>query len=275
MLDLIRKIRHGPLKSLNPFWLFWGNFYRYIFTNTNLYFRHKVGPFGPFHLHARFAFSNFEQWGKGHNDAFEVCINTCRNKKCILDVGAHIGLVTLSAASVAHKEGKVIAFEPAEFNRQLLKKHVKENKFCEKIIVESSLVGDFKSNSVDFYELDEDTGMNSIVPITKNQEYKKNVRKQITLDEYCSRHNLSPEVIKIDVEGAELRVLKGAKNTISKYKPIIFLSVHPKLIKQLNESTDELKDLINILGYEYKHSDGSDVNDFALREYILSPNLES
>lgn len=100
-----------------------------------------IGPFGPFHLNGRFAFSNFDQWGKGHNSAFEACVKACRNAQCVLDIGAHIGLVSLPASRMVASGGRVFAFEPAAGNLRFLHDHKTLNNLTNLEVVES-LVGE-------------------------------------------------------------------------------------------------------------------------------------
>ena len=269
ILQYIRRLRHGPLKFLNPLWLFLGTQYRKIVSKINFSVKHRIGIYGPFKINARFTFSNFENWGGGHNNGFEYCVEACRNKKCIIDVGAHIGLVSLPIASVMPSDGILISFEPGDINRKLLEYHIKINGFNKNVRVESHLVGEKKANEVSFFEINEPTGMNSLAEISDN--YKCVTKSQVCLDDYCKENQLCPDVIKIDVEGAELNVLKGAKDIIIKFKPQIFLSVHPKQIKMIGHTLEELTDFITSLNYIITQTDGSRVTELKLCEYLLHP----
>ena len=65
------------------------------------------------------------------------------------------------------------------------------------------------------------------------------------LDDIVNDLKIVPDIIKIDVEGAELDVLKGARTTIEKYKPKIFLSIHSEKLE---------RDCIDFLsGYKYEN----------------------
>ncbi len=97
----LRHLRHGPLERLGPVWTALGDLYRTGLTVTGASrpTAHRIGGYGPFLLHGEFAFSDFEHWGWGHNRGFALCIEACRGKRCIVDVGAHIGLVTPPTSS--------------------------------------------------------------------------------------------------------------------------------------------------------------------------------
>tara|TARA_B100001250_G_C19569478_1_gene686997 strand:+ start:551 stop:808 length:258 start_codon:yes stop_codon:yes gene_type:complete len=81
------------------------------------------------------------------------------------------------------------------------------------------LVGDTEEDNVEYYEQLKATGQNALAIKKDHNKYKKTIRKQITLDSYCKNNNVSPDIIKIDVEGAEWFVLNGARNTIQQSRP--------------------------------------------------------
>lgn len=271
MIALLRRLRHGPLRRFDKLWVWAGDFYRRAVSASGLTVRQPIGPYGPFRLDARFAFSDFEHWGDGHNDGFAACVEACRGKRCVIDIGAHIGLVSVPAASVLADNGRIVCFEPATANRRLLERHLALNGLTQHATVAGQLVGEQDVDQVPFFEMSSASGMNSIAHGAIGDGYSRVERTQVTLDSYCANHGLEPEVVKIDVEGAELAVLRGARNVLTRCRPQIFLSVHPRHIAALGESVDDLMALIAELGYDCRSGDGQRVEAFALREYILSP----
>jgi len=268
----LRRLRHGPLKFLSPLWLPLGRLYRFLFRALGI--RRptvtRIGPYGPFRLNGLFAFSDFEHWGRGHNEGFVPCIEACRGKTCVIDIGAHIGLVALPAASVVAAMGRVVCFEPAEANRRLLVEHAALNSLANVEVV-PWLVGAEVRDAVPFYEMDEPTGMNTLV-VRESGGYGRTTRRQVTLDAFCAERGLRPDVVKIDVEGAELGVLRGAGQTIRRARPVIFLSVHPREIAALGESLDALSALIAGLEYECRDVQGRVPSRLEAREYVLTPH---
>lgn len=88
---------------------------------------------------------------------------------------------------------------------------------------------------------------------------------QITMDRYCLITGIYPTVITMDVEGAEWNVIKGAEQTLRKYKPIIFMSVHAEFLYESYRNEGEWKEkygercfvvhmlrFIKELGYNYR-----------------------
>ncbi len=273
MITLLRRLRHGPLRALGPAWVQLGRGYRRLVGGLGLSVRQRIGPYGPFRLDARFAFSDFEHWGQGHNDGFTACVEACRGRRCVLDVGAHIGLVSLPVAAVLAPDGLLIAFEPAAANRRLLRRHLELNGLSERVKVEAALVGAECLDEVLLHESGEVSGMNSLA--AREGDYRPVAHRQLSLDHYCGRNGLAPEVIKIDVEGAELGVLEGAREVLQRCRPQIFLSVHPWHIARLGRSTEELAALIDELEYDCRTADGGAVTEFGLREYHLVPRTRA
>ena len=269
MFKLLRMLRHGPLKKFTNIWLILGNFYRKKSSFFNFTVSHKIGKYGPFSMDNYFSFSNFSSWGENHNNGFENCIKDCTNKECFIDIGAHIGLVTLPAASVMHENAKVICFEPA-YIIFIFKKHIYLNNFDKKVILENILLGETEDTQISFFQNKNPTGMNSIVN-TDNNHYEQTKIHQISLDNYLKKKSYTPGIIKIDVEGAEINVLNGSRKTIKKFKPIIYLSVHPKFLEKLGQSTKMLSKLIDELDYRCFEIDGKSVEKFQLKEYKLLP----
>ncbi|MFB6226505.1 MAG: FkbM family methyltransferase [Candidatus Paceibacteria bacterium] len=79
----------------------------------------------------------------------------------------------------------------------------------------------------------------------------------ISIDNYCSLTGFYPEIIKIDVEGAELDVLKGSKEVLNKNKlNTIFLELHPMFFKESKKETilKQINELLNSFQfYKFSH----------------------
>lgn len=269
---LLRALRHGPLRRLAPLWTSLGNVYRAIalhlparWTVTT-----RIGEFGRFRVHPYFAFSDFAHWGSGHNAGFTGCVRRAEGATCVFDVGAHVGLVTLPMSRQVAPGGTVFAFEPAETNRGMLQMHVDANGASNVEIVDA-LVGASVEDGVEFYEMPVPTGMNSLVVRKHHDRYRLCRRRQTTIDHFCEERGVAPDLVKIDVEGAEIGVLRGAVRTLEESRPTVYLSVHPRELQLLGESTDELRQIIEGSGYDCLTADGQPADDLRLAEYVLVP----
>ncbi len=271
MFGLLTKLRHGPLKRFKFIWSLLRVVYRAglkILPNWSV--SKMIGPYGPFKLDRRFAFSNFSRWGGRHNRGFVACIEHAKDMNIVFDIGAHIGLVALPLAKSINPNGTVFAFEPASSNRKFLIDHIAANKITN-IDVVSDLVGESSNQTVEFFESTGDSGMNTMADTGRRRGYEQTTVNQITLDEFCSSRRLTPQLIKIDTEGAELNILRGATEVLKLHRPIIFLSVHPRHIAELGGTVEELEALLEESNYTVKDMDGNVVRPLELTEYIVSP----
>jgi FkbM family methyltransferase len=147
--------------------------------------------------------------------------------KTVYDVGGHIGLMTMFFAREAGETGTVVTFEPNPQNYAAILDHIKLNGFANIRVLQIGLGS--KNEVLAFVIADSARGTAS--PEKQKQYQQKDVQvTQIevdTLDSQIARHNLpKPDFIKIDVEGLELDVLRGMTQTISNYRPEIFIELH-------------------------------------------------
>lgn len=135
----------------------------------------------------------------------------------VIDIGAHVGIFTLKAAA---KAKRVIAIEPDPINYSLLVSNVKRNDL-ENVSTLNMAVSDFKGTAK--LHIGSASVFPTITPELISTEHHARRRydkyiivKVSTLDELLEKSDLTTvDFIKIDVEGAELQVLKGARKTIA------------------------------------------------------------
>ena len=231
--------------------------------------RHIAG-YGPFRLDARFAFTNLKAHGSGKNRGLQFCVEAARGKACVIDVGAHVGYVTLPLSTVVADGGEVHSFEPSDVNRDLLRRHIALNRIGN-VQVSGNLVGAEDRDDVTFYLPDGESPLGSTAPRFDDDAHSQTSRQQTSLDSYCAAHNLRPDVIKIDVEGAEFNVIQGARRTLADCRPILFLSLHRKELIMLGSSIEEVCQLMADIGYTICDMDGTPAKRIGTDEYLCRP----
>ncbi|NJO52766.1 MAG: FkbM family methyltransferase [Leptolyngbyaceae cyanobacterium RM2_2_4] len=166
------------------------------------------------------AFSSVEHYriaGYGGEKSFlDKFTSLLKNDDIVFDIGASVGLMTVHAAAYA-KEGKVIAFEPDPETMERLKHNVSLNKGVSSVMFLPWAASDRSEDVILFTD-----GASGCAPTLREQNNRKNAPKtQITVqtksidNEILSGNLPLPTVLKIDIEGAEILCLRGAKKLIS------------------------------------------------------------
>ena len=145
-------------------------------------------------------------------------VEIVRSGDCVIDVGANAGFYTLLASRLVGPMGRVVAFEPLPFNQVLLRRHLELNQVTNAIVFQEA-VSDHEGK-VRF----KSSGSHLMGHICDDGELEV---ETVTLDRLWERDGLAPpQVIKIDAEGAETAVLRGAQSLLSRFRPTIILAAH-------------------------------------------------
>jgi FkbM family methyltransferase len=146
----------------------------------------------------------------------------------VFDVGAHFGFFSYYAVQKGAKE--VYAFEPNPYVFEILKKHAEM--WSDKIKPYQLALSE-KNGEADLFisgELGTISTMleNREKSILKFYKYNKKVKvKTMTLDSFCKEYNVERvDFIKIDTEGSEREIIKGAKETIKRFKPKMAIAAY-------------------------------------------------
>lgn len=135
----------------------------------------------------------------------------------VLDLGAHLGYYTLLASRLVGGAGRVYAFEPHPENARYLRQHVRINR-CRNVEV-LEYAGYDRTGRVGFvYGAGTGTG--------RVGEPARLTVASVRLDDFVAERGLRPAVVKVDVEGSEGAVLRGAREMLRASRPIVFLSTH-------------------------------------------------
>jgi FkbM family methyltransferase len=207
-------------------------------------------------------------WFADHDQEYEP--EVCRFLKqvltpgdCFIDVGAHIGYFTILASRLV-ESGKVYSFEPENYNHQCLLDNIKLNGFTN-VTAFQKCVGDKEAEVELFVNLDNDGGHSLWWPgqhpaNTRTRESERTAQRvgMVTLDSVV---DFVPKAIKIDAEGSELLVIKGAERLIRQHKPMVIMEMNYSALMWMGTSKNELADYMDALGYATYMLETGDIVD--------------
>ncbi len=167
------------------------------------------------------------------------------------DVGAHVGLYSLSVGRCKIPPRFIYCWEPEPLNYKRLNENLKINKIENARTFQAALGAE--DAILKLY-----TGAREPGSLTPNLTRESQIFKEVKAwrgDNCVLKEGLfPPTIIKIDVEGYELNVLKGLKETIRKARTVIFLEVHPEFLKNLGFKKEDVFALLAGLDYRNVYS---------------------
>lgn len=138
----------------------------------------------------------------------------------VLDLGANIGYYSLLLAKLVGEDGKVYSFEPEPSNFALLKKNIKINNYKNIIPINKAVSN--KDGKIKLYLNEKDFGMHSTSDFYKDS--KSIEVESISLDSFFKDKDKKVDFIKIDIEGAEGKAIKGMQGILKENGNIKILS---------------------------------------------------
>jgi len=179
-------------------------------------------------------------WNLAEYEAFQAAV--CPGAT-VFDVGANVGAYSLLFGKWTKPGGKVYAFEPSPQTCARLMHHVRLNGLDDVIEVIPTAIADSCTKAA--FTTAPPDGMHRLLsgPSTCDAV----LVPVMTLDAFCAERGVRPDVVKIDVEGFELAVLRGARQTL---KAVgrgleVFMEIHPSLWAESGTSQSDLLDELN------------------------------
>ncbi|MGK7886958.1 MAG: FkbM family methyltransferase [Crocosphaera sp.] len=166
-----------------------------------------------------------------------------------LDIGANIGTFSIPVAKLVGMEGRVFSFEPFAKTYELLDNNLKLNDVSDIVEPQAKVVSDHiqnlksrptpKNMGATWFKEDNTSSENSLLATT--------------LDSWHQEHPdiNSIDFVKIDVEGMEIKVLKGASKILTNYKPILYIEVCEAHYQRYGFSIKDLEELLQDRGYHF------------------------
>lgn len=184
-------------------------------------------------------------------------LNRVNSGDFVLDVGAHVGQYAVLLGALSGSAGNVLSFEPDPLARSVLDRNIALNKL-DNVKVEAIALSDTNGTHT-FFSL----GGNSMSSLAKSglgtSANSEDVRQYdvhtMRMDDFLSARRLRcPEWIKIDTEGAEVLILKGAPETL-KCARAILCEIHPYAWGEFGSTFDELLSIVEASGRKIRYLD--------------------
>lgn len=182
----------------------------------------------------------------------------CKQGFTILDVGANIGHVALNMAQKVGKNGKVFTFEPEPRNFRSLQKNIALNPWAtDRIVAVNEGMGSSPGVFTMYLVNKLNRGGNRILLNQNGQEHTEKVEIRVAvIDQFIREQKITRvDLLKIDVEGFEYEVLKGAEETLKAYKPTLFVELSENNLKQNGASSKMVIELLENLNYTIEEAE--------------------
>jgi FkbM family methyltransferase len=190
---------------------------------------------------------------RGHYEREEVRLveSVLKPGDTAIDVGAHIGFFAMQMAALVGPKGRVYAFEPLDQNADLLERSIGENSFVDRVVFSRAAVGATSGtatltfptetlNSGGAYLL-----RNASSPLTGNRTSRVPL---VALDDLPLQRPV--RLIKMDVEGGEPQVIRGAARMLATDRPVILSELHPTQLERVSGMTgDQFLQELHAIGY--------------------------
>lgn len=189
-------------------------------------------------------------YGDYESDFIEYFININDGSfKHFADIGANIGFYSVFFDYLTSDSAQIDAFEPVPANISRIEANLELNN-CESVEIHRIALYDCKEKR----EMSVPDTSRGEATLSENSWTNRPIKKlqvtQSTLDLFYEDSIPRPDLIKIDIEGAEAGLLKGGKEILSAEQPDLLIEIHPSLIENLGYSVSELKQILIDTGYQ-------------------------
>lgn len=186
----------------------------------------------------------------------------------VIDIGANIGAHTLPLAQLVGKNGHIYAIEPTDYAIEKLKKNIDLNpNLKDRITTLQAFLADITTTLPE--SVSASWSINKTIRSENRNQldmgFGKSIENatKITLDELVEeRLKLSRlDAIKIDIDGYEVDLLRGAEKTLERFSPLIFIEFSPIHYEGQKTNFEEQVNILTEHGYTFKDSYGNELTN--------------
>jgi FkbM family methyltransferase len=215
-------------------------------------------------------------YGAWEPEVSRALTSAVRQGMTVFDIGAHIGYYTLLLAKCVGPNGRVFSFEPLPGNFDLLRKNVQLNNLTQVQTFNQAVFSRVGEITISVPDDQPNSGNGSVCLDEGVQQFRVNA---VSLDAFCEEFLIRPDVLKMDVEGAEYEVLRGAKRVIAQFRPKLLIELHHF---DGNLAAHPVPDLVSGWGYHIDWIERWQLTSYILAtpgtpavEYVLTPRAHT
>jgi FkbM family methyltransferase len=179
---------------------------------------------------------------------FALLSRLATGRRCIFDIGANMGATTLVMMSAAHRRGRVFAFEASESSCLVLRENITLNGMADRVTVVNGVLAEASGLPAEFH-WESVSPQASIVHASPTGRSISVHKPTISIDDYVSSTGVMPDFVKIDVEGAERRVLAGMKDTLRKCQAAVIVELHAWPTMDVGQNAQSMQPTLADIGY--------------------------
>ena len=183
--------------------------------------------------------ARYMTWNPDEYHAFRASV---RPGDVVLDAGANVGAYAVLFGQWVGSTGHVLAFEPDPIAHKRLLRHIQLNGLADRVTAVQSAIANDGPTRLRFAVF-ESSGISRLATDAEEPGTQIQDVDAISIDAFCDQTGRSPNVIKIDVEGAELAALRGARATIARasHRLQLFVEMHPHLWARLGFTAADIQ----------------------------------
>jgi FkbM family methyltransferase len=172
----------------------------------------------------------------------------------VLDVGANVGYYTVILASKVGRSGQVIAFEPDPDNLVLLRRNIQSNRLSN-VVCEQAAVMSYEGEAT-LYRSSINYGDHRVFDSQDDRDFNDGRPRStvsirtVSLDKYLRDIGIRPDLVKMDIQGAEMLALPGMIDTLSNPNVMLFCEFWPYALRRAGSEPIKFLQTLKQIGFE-------------------------
>ena len=185
---------------------------------------------------------------------YKILKNLVSNASVVFDIGANVGIISVLISKSMKPQSKIYSFEPVSSTYKMLADNARVQRGNATVIPFNLAL----SNSIgDIYFTNR--AVHTVNNILRKPEADSILVKSTTVDTFCIEHKVIPQVVKVDVEGAEYFVLEGMVQTLQQNDCIVLVEIHSGMLGDFGVDEQQFEALLEKIGYHLYNINGDEL----------------